>query len=197
MSRAAEVSRETAETVVSVSLDLDGPPSGTQSTGLPFFDHMLAQICRHGGMALDVSVKGDLDVDAHHSVEDAGLALGRALDQALGDRAGIARFASVSLPLDEALVDVAVDLSGRPFLYWEVELPCGTPPLGTPGFDPQLAEEFWRAVVSAAGITLHVQRRRGVNTHHVVEATFKAVARALRQAVAVVGEGVPSTKGAL
>ena len=197
MTRRAETSRKTAETDVSVSLVVDGPPGGTQSTGLPFFDHMLAQLARHGGLALEVSVSGDLQVDAHHSVEDTGLALGQALGEALGDRAGIARFASVSVPLDEALIDVALDLSGRPFLYWDVQLPAGAYPLGTPGFDPQLAEEFWRAVVSTAGITLHVEKRRGVNTHHIVEATFKAIARALREAVGQVVGGVPSTKGVL
>ncbi len=176
---------------------LDGDGSAKVDTGLPFFDHMLAQLARHGGLELELTVRGDLEVDAHHSVEDAGIALGEALAEALGDRAGVRRFASISLPLDEALVDVALDLSGRPYLHYAVDFPGGTPPLGSPGFDPQLAEEFWRAVVGAAGITLHVSLRYGRNTHHILEASFKAVARTLREAVRVEGGGVPSTKGVL
>lgn len=195
--RKADLRRATAETEISVAVDLDGQGRTDIHTGIPFFDHMLAQLGRHGGLDLDVSVKGDLEVDAHHSVEDAGIALGTVIDQALGDRAGIKRFSSLALPLDETLVEVAMDLSGRPFLFWDVPLPSSATPLGTPGFDPQLAEEFWRAVVVAARITLHVQLRRGVNTHHIVEATFKALARALGDACRVTGGAIPSTKGTL
>ena len=165
------------------------------STGLPFFDHMVGQLGKHGGFDLTVKAEGDLDVDAHHTVEDVGIALGQVLAQALGDKAGIRRFASMSLPLDEALVDVALDLSGRPFLHYEVE--PGREPLGTPPFDPQLAEEFWRAFATSAAITLHLRLRSGKNPHHILEASFKGVARCLRDAVRVEGGGVPSTKGTL
>jgi imidazoleglycerol-phosphate dehydratase len=195
--RHAERHRVTKETDVAVVVALDGSGSAKVDTGLPFFDHMLAQLARHGGLDLELTVRGDLAVDAHHSVEDAGIALGEAIAEALGDKAGVRRFASVSLPLDEALVDVALDLSGRPYLRYGIEFPPGTTPLGEPGFDPQLAEEFWRAVVSSAGITLHVTLRSGRNTHHVLEACFKAVARSLRDALRVEGDVVPSTKGVL
>jgi imidazoleglycerol-phosphate dehydratase len=189
--------RATRETDVKVHVALDGTGDAAVDTGVPFFDHMLAQLARHGGLDLELTVRGDLDVDTHHSVEDAGIALGEALAEALGDRAGVRRFASVSVPLDEALVDVALDLSGRPFLRYDVELPPGAGPLGNPGFDPQLAEEFWRALAGSAGITLHVTLRYGRNTHHILEASFKGVARALRDAARVEGGGVPSTKGVL
>jgi imidazoleglycerol-phosphate dehydratase len=196
-SRSAARSRTTKETDISVSLDLDGADAGVSvDTGIPFFDHMLTQLGRHGGFALDVVAKGDLAVDAHHTVEDTGILLGEVFREALGDKAGVRRFASQRVPLDEALVDVALDLSGRPFLVYEVEFP-GERILGTPPFDPQLVEEFWRAFVVAAGITLHVECIRGRNTHHIVEATFKGVARSLRDAVRVEGAGVPSTKGTL
>ena len=167
------------------------------STGLPFFDHMLSQLGRHGGIDLTVAAQGDLEVDAHHTVEDVGIAIGEALAEALGDKAGIRRFGSVSLPLDEALVEVALDLSGRPFLAYDIDFPPETLPLGTPPFDPQLAEEFWRALATAAALTLHVHRRTGKNTHHILEASFKGVARALRDAVRREGVGIPSTKGSL
>jgi imidazoleglycerol-phosphate dehydratase len=167
------------------------------STGLPFFDHMLSQLGRHGGIDLTVSAKGDLDVDAHHTVEDVGLAIGEALAGALGDGAGIRRFASIALPLDEALVEVALDLSGRPYLSYAVPIDPDAPALGTPPFDPQLAEEFWRAFATTAALTLHVRMVSGKNTHHVIEASFKGVARCLRDAMKVEGKGVPSTKGAL
>ncbi len=195
--RRCERRRVTKETEVVVRLDLDGTGSTSVSTGLPFLDHMLHQLGRHGGLDLEVTVSGDLEVDAHHSVEDTGIVLGEALGEALGDKAGVRRFASIALPLDEALVEVALDLSGRPYLHYGIELPSGPAPLGTPGFDPQLAEEFWRALVTAAGITLHLDQRRGRNVHHVLEASFKAVARALREAVRVEGSTVPSTKGIL
>jgi imidazoleglycerol-phosphate dehydratase len=196
-SRSASRSRTTKETDISVSLDLDGANAAVSvDTGIPFFDHMLTQLGRHGGFALDVLAKGDLAVDAHHTVEDTGILLGEVFREALGDKVGVRRFASQRVPLDEALVDVALDLSGRPFLVYEVEFP-GERILGTPPFDPQLVEEFWRAFVVAAGITLHVECIRGRNTHHIVEATFKGVARSLRDAVRVEGAGVPSTKGTL
>jgi imidazoleglycerol-phosphate dehydratase len=193
--RRATVSRNTKETSIDIDLDLDGSGSVAVTTGLPFFDHMVGQLGKHGGFDLTVKAEGDLDVDAHHTVEDVGIALGQVLAQALGDKAGIRRFASMSLPLDEALVDVALDLSGRPFLHYEVE--PGREPLGTPPFDPQLAEEFWRAFATSAAITLHLRLRSGKNPHHILEASFKGVARCLRDAVRVEGGGVPSTKGTL
>ena len=193
--RRATVSRSTKETSIDIDLDLDGSGAVVVATGLPFFDHMVGQLGKHGGFDLTVKAEGDLDVDAHHTVEDVGIALGQVLAQALGDKAGIRRFASMSLPLDEALVDVALDLSGRPFLHYEVE--PGREPLGTPPFDPQLAEEFWRAFATAAAITLHLRLRSGKNPHHILEASFKGVARCLRDAVCIEGGGVPSTKGTL
>jgi imidazoleglycerol-phosphate dehydratase len=195
--RMAEVGRSTKETAIEVRIDLDGTGVTEISTGLPFFDHMLGQLGRHGGFDLTVEAEGDLEVDAHHTVEDVGIALGEVVATALGDKAGVRRFASVAVPLDEALVEVAVDLSGRPYLAYGIEFAPDTAGLGTPPFDPQLAEEFWRAFVTAAGITLHVRLISGRNTHHIVEASFKAVARALRDAVRVEGGGIPSTKGTL
>jgi imidazoleglycerol-phosphate dehydratase len=196
MSRSASRTRTTKETDIAVAVDLDGGGSATVDTGIPFFDHMLSQLGRHGGFTLEVTAKGDLEIDAHHTVEDTGILLGTVFGEALGDKAGVRRFASARVPLDEALIDVALDLSGRPFLVYEVDIP-GERILGTPPFDPQLAEEFWRAFVTAAGITLHVERVRGRNTHHIIEASFKGVARALRDAVRVEGTGIPSTKGTL
>jgi imidazoleglycerol-phosphate dehydratase len=197
MSRSASRSRTTKETAISVAVDLDGDDrSVTADTGIPFFDHMLSQLGRHGGFGLSVAAKGDLEIDTHHTIEDTGILLGEVFGEALGDKAGVRRFASVRVPLDEALIDVALDLSGRPFLVYEVDYPSG-PIFGTPTFDPQLAEEFWRAFITSAGITLHVTAVRGRNSHHLVEATFKGVARALRDAVRVEGGGIPSTKGTL
>jgi imidazoleglycerol-phosphate dehydratase len=193
MGRAAESRRTTRETDIEIRLDLDGSGQTAVATGLPFFDHMLEQLGRHGGFDLELRAKGDLDVDAHHTVEDVGLALGAALAEAWGDKAGVRRFASALLPLDEALVQVALDLSGRPFLVYEVEV--APERIGT--FDPQLAEEFWRALVTAAGITLHLRTLSGRNGHHVMEACFKGVARCLRDALRVEGTGIPSTKGKL
>jgi imidazoleglycerol-phosphate dehydratase len=195
--RRARLERATKETSVAVNLALDGTGVGEASTGLPFFDHMLEQLGRHGGLDLVVRAHGDLEVDAHHSVEDVGIVLGSCLKEALGDKAGVRRFASVAVPLDEALVEVALDLSGRPYLAYDVPFAPDTAGLGAPPFDPQLAEEFWRALVTAAGMTLHVRMLSGRNTHHIVEASFKAVARALRDAVRIEGAGVPSTKGTL
>jgi imidazoleglycerol-phosphate dehydratase len=194
--RTATVERTTAETSIDLRVVIDGTGTTTVDTGLPFFDHMLAQLGRHGGLDLTIAAKGDLEIDAHHTVEDVGIALGGALKEALGDKAGVRRFASSAVPLDEALVEAALDLSGRPFLVYEIT-PPGEKILGDPPFDPQLAEEFWRALVTAAGWTLHLNMVRGKNTHHVIEASFKATARALRDAVRVEGAGIPSTKGTL
>ena len=198
MARTGYRERTTKETTIVVEIDLDGETMDgvSASTGIPFFDHMLDQLGRHGGFGLRVSCNGDLAIDAHHTVEDVGIAVGEAFDEALGDKAGVRRFASIRVPLDEALVDVALDLSGRPYLHYEVEFP-GEKILGDPPFDPQLMEEFWRAFSVAARITLHLTSVRGRNTHHMVEASFKGVARALRDAVRVEGGGVPSTKGSL
>jgi len=196
MSRTSALSRSTKETRIEVSLDLDGAGMTDVSTGLPFFDHMLDQLGRHGGLGLTVRAQGDLAVDAHHTVEDTGIILGEAFREALGDKAGVRRFASITVPLDEAAVEVVLDLSGRPFLHYDVDFP-GEKILGDPPFDPQLAEEFWRAFATAAAITLHIVMRRGRNTHHIVEASFKGVARAIRDAVRVEGSALPSTKGTL
>ena len=195
MARTAERSRTTKETEIDIKIDLDGG-SVDCSTGIPFFDHMLDQLGRHGNFGLTVHAKGDLEIDAHHTVEDVGIALGACFGEALGDKAGVRRFATASCPLDEALVDVALDLSGRPFLVYEID-PPGEKILGTPPFDPQLVEEFWRAFVTSAGITLHLILVRGKNTHHIIESTFKGAARALRDAVRIEGTEVPSTKGTL
>ncbi|HXR53970.1 MAG TPA: imidazoleglycerol-phosphate dehydratase HisB [Acidimicrobiales bacterium] len=195
--RQATATRSTKETQVTVTLCVDGTGQVAVSTGLPFFDHMLEQLGRHGGFDLAVDAKGDLAVDAHHTVEDVGIVVGQCMAEALGAKVGVRRFASALIPLDEALVEVAVDLSGRPFLAYDVPFAPDTPGLGSPPFDPQLGEEFWRALVTAAGITLHVRLRQGRNTHHILEAAFKGVARSLRDAVRVEGGGIPSTKGSL
>ena len=196
MTRQAARRRATKETAVEVSIDLDGRGDTLISTGLPFYDHMLDQLGRHGGFDLTVKADGDLHVDSHHTVEDVAISLGEAFREALGDKAGVRRFASGSFPLDEALVDVALDLSGRPFVVWEVPMPESLP-LGTPPFDPQLAEHAVSSFATAAGITLHVTLRHGRNVHHVIEATFKGLARCLRDAVRVEGTTLPSTKGVL
>jgi imidazoleglycerol-phosphate dehydratase len=193
MSRTSEQHRTTKETTIELVLDVDGGGSASASTGIPFFDHMLEQLGKHGGFDLRIVATGDLEVDLHHTVEDVGIVLGTALKQALGDKAGVRRFASSLVPLDEALVQVALDLSGRPFLVYEVDPVSEW--IGT--FDPQLAEEFWRAFAFGAGITLHIRSVSGRNGHHVIEASFKGVARALRDAVRVEGTSVPSTKGTL
>jgi imidazoleglycerol-phosphate dehydratase len=195
--RTASFNRATKETSIEVALDIDGTGTTSVSTGLPFFDHMVSQLGKHGGFDLTVAARGDLEVDAHHTVEDVGIVLGDVLAKALGDKAGIRRFGSINLPLDEALVEVALDLSGRPFLTYDVDFTPDVIALGTPPFDPQLAEEFWRAFATAAGITLHIRLRTGKNAHHIIEASFKGVARALRDAVRQEGGGIPSTKGAL
>ncbi len=189
-------SRATKETTIDLSLDLDGSGETEVATGLPFFDHMVSQLGKHAGFDLRLDATGDLTVDGHHTVEDVAITLGEALREALGDKAGIRRFASGLFPLDEALVEVALDLSGRPYVAWDVSL-GEVLPLGTPPFDPQMAEHFWQSFATSAGITLHVSLRTGRNTHHVLEATFKGVARCLRDAVRIEGAGVPSTKGVL
>jgi imidazoleglycerol-phosphate dehydratase len=195
MSRTATIRRETAETTIDLTLDLDGTGKSTLSTGVGFFDHMLTHVAKHGLFDLTVNCKGDLHIDAHHTVEDVGICFGKALVQALGDKAGVRRYGDATVPMDEALVTSAVDLSGRPFLVWKADVPNEL--LGN--FSTQLAEEFWRAVSSAGLLTLHVVLHHGRNTHHIVETIFKATARALRQAVEPDprGRGVPSTKGVL
>ena len=191
--RTARVERATKESRVVVELDLDGSGENDVSTGVPFYDHMLTAFSRHSLIDLAVTAEGDLAVDAHHTVEDVAIVLGQAVHDALGDKVGIRRFGDALVPLDEALVQVALDLSGRPYLTYDVDPVSEW--IGT--FDPQLAEEFWRAFVQAAGITLHLTSLSGRNGHHVIEASFKGVARCLRDAVRVESDALPSTKGAL
>jgi imidazoleglycerol-phosphate dehydratase len=193
VSRSATVTRTTKETDVRVELELDGSGAASARTGLPFFDHMLQQLGTHAGFDLSVVATGDLDVDGHHTVEDVGLAIGQALREALGDKGGIRRFASITVPLDEAAIAVALDLSGRPFVVHEVDVPAET--IGT--YDTGLTEDFIRAFATAAELTLHVRLVAGRSPHHVVEAEFKALAACLRDAVRVGGGDVPSTKGML
>ena len=196
MTRQAQHRRTTKETQIDLSIDVDGSGQIEVSTGLPFFDHVISQLGKHSRFDLTVKCEGDIDIDAHHTVEDVGIALGEAFAKALGDKQGVRRFASMTVPLDEAAVEVVLDLSGRPFLHYEID-PPGEKILGDPPFDPQLCEEFWRAFVMAAGITLHLVLIRGRNTHHIIEASFKGAARALYDAVVVADEVLPSTKGVL
>ncbi len=191
--RTSTLHRETKETTVDVTCTVDGRGTTSVHTGIPFFDHMLEQLGKHAGFDLTITAKGDLAIDLHHTVEDVGIVLGNALREALGDKRGVRRFADAIVPLDEALVQVALDLSGRPFLVYDVDPVAEW--IGT--FDPQLAEEFWKGFVDGARVTLHVRSLTGKNGHHVIEASFKGVARALRDAVKVEGEDVPSTKGSL
>jgi imidazoleglycerol-phosphate dehydratase len=193
--RKAEISRTTSETALSVSLDLDGTGAYDNRTGVGFFDHMLDQLARHAMIDLTVRATGDLHIDDHHTVEDVGIALGRALAESLGDKAGIRRYGSCHLAMDEALVRAALDLSGRPFLVWKVDFP--TAKIGT--FDTELVREFWTAVAMNARMSLNVALLDGANSHHIAEAAFKAVARALREAVEPDprAAGIPSTKGTL
>lgn len=192
--RHATVTRTTKESDVRVELTLDGNGEANADTGLPFFDHMLNQLGKHAGFDLDVRTKGDLEVDGHHTVEDTGIALGQALGEALGDKAGIRRFGSVSVPIDEALVECALDLSGRPFVVHDVPVPAEM--IGT--FDTGLTEDFVQAFATAASMTIHVRLISGRSPHHVVEAEFKAMARALGDAVSPTGRSsIPSTKGTL
>jgi imidazoleglycerol-phosphate dehydratase len=195
VSRTAHIHRVTGETDVSLSLGLDGSGVGERNTGVGFFDHLLDAVARHGGLDLDVGVNGDLETGPHHTVEDTGIALGQALDQALGDRAGIVRFGQATVPMDEARASAAIDISGRPYTLFEADLP----PVAIADFDSDLAEEFFRAVANSAKLTLHLQVEAGNNAHHMVEASFKAFARALRAAVAPdpTSPGIPSTKGLL
>jgi imidazoleglycerol-phosphate dehydratase len=196
VTRTAARTRTTKETRIAVEVTIDGGGAAEVATGIPFFDHMLAQLAKHGGLDLRVEADGDLEIDAHHTVEDTGILLGEAVREALGDKVGVRRFASVRVPLDEALAEADLDLSGRPYLHYDVAIP-GEKILGDPPFDPQLMEEFWRAFVTSAAWTLHLTSVRGRNTHHLIEASVKAVARALRDAVRVEGDAVPSTKGVL
>ena len=191
--RQSHQERKTAETNVTVDLDVDGEGRIEIATGIPFFDHMLEQLGKHAGFDLVIDAKGDLSVDLHHTVEDVGIVLGGTLREALADKRGVRRFANALVPLDEALVQVALDLSGRPFLVYDVEPVAEW--IGT--FDPQLAEEFWKGFVDGARVTLHLRSLSGKNGHHVIEASFKGVARALRDAVRIEGSDVPSTKGTL
>jgi imidazoleglycerol-phosphate dehydratase len=196
VTRSSDITRATGETDIRVGLALDGAGVGTRSTGVGFFDHMLDLLARHGRLDLDVDVRGDLQTGSHHTVEDTGLVLGQALWEALGDRAGIVRYGHAVVPMDEARVACALDVSGRPLLVWEgVAIPPGV----TGGFEHELAEEFMRAVASTARLTLHLRLEAGSNAHHLIEAVFKAFARALRAAVAIdpTETGVPSTKGTL
>lgn len=195
MPRTAQLKRETTETRIELSLDLDGSGRHELQTGVGFFDHMLTHLARHGLLDLVVRCQGDLHIDAHHTVEDVGICFGKCLVQALGDKAGIRRYGSATVPMDETLVTAAVDLSGRPFLVWQANIPNET--LGI--FHSSLAEEFWRAVSSAGLFNLHVIVHHGHNTHHIIEAIFKAIARAIRAAVEPDPRviGVPSTKGVL
>jgi imidazoleglycerol-phosphate dehydratase len=196
VTRAADITRTTGETDIRVGLALDGAGLGTRSTGVGFFDHMLDLLARHGRLDLDVDVRGDLETGSHHTVEDTGLVLGQALSEALNDRAGIVRYGHAVVPMDEARASCALDVSGRPLLVWEgVTIPQGV----TGGFEHELAEEFMRAVASTARLTLHLRLEAGTNAHHLIEAAFKAFARALRAAVTIdpTEAGVPSTKGTL
>lgn len=194
--RRANRSRTTAETEVEVRIDLDGSGRTDVSTGIPFYDHMLSQVGKHGGFDLTIAARGDLHIDTHHTVEDVAITLGEAFREALGDKAGIRRFASGLFPLDEALSEIALDISGRPFVHWNVAIPECLP-LGDPPFDPQLAEHAVSSFATAAAVTLHVTSTRGTNVHHIVECVFKGLGRCLRDAVRVEGGGVPSTKGVL
>jgi imidazoleglycerol-phosphate dehydratase len=196
VSRTADISRKTGETDIRLSLSLDGAGDGTRTTGVGFFDHLLDAVARHGGLDLDVQVQGDLETGPHHTVEDTGIALGQAIDQALGDRAAITRFGHAVVPMDEARASAAVDISGRPFTSFDAP---GLPHVAIADFDSDLAEEFFRAVANNAKLTLHVRVEAGTNAHHMVEAAFKAFARALRAATAIDpnASGVPSTKGLL
>ncbi|EBA09945.1 imidazoleglycerol-phosphate dehydratase HisB [Sagittula stellata] len=194
--RRATVTRKTAETSISVELNLDGSGTYDNQTGVGFFDHMLDQLSRHSLIDMTIRAEGDLHIDDHHTVEDTGIAIGQALVKALGDKRGIRRYGACLLPMDDSLVRAALDLSARPFLVWNVDLPSAK--IGT--FDTELVREFFQALSTHGGITLHVDKLHGLNSHHIAEAAFKAVARALREAVEPdprKGDAIPSTKGAL
>jgi imidazoleglycerol-phosphate dehydratase len=193
--RAAQIERSTKETQVRLKLDLDGTGTSELATGVGFLDHMLELLARHGRIDLEVRATGDLETGAHHTTEDVGIVLGKALDEALGDRSGITRYGDATVPMDEALGTCAIDISGRPLCSFQATLP----PTSIAGFDTELAEEFFRAFANNAKLTLHLRVSEGSNAHHMIEAAFKSFARALRQAVSLdPGEsGVPSTKGTL
>jgi imidazoleglycerol-phosphate dehydratase len=195
MTRTGDIDRQTKETDVRLSLALDGSGAGERTTGVGFLDHMLDLLARHGRLDLDVAVTGDLETGGHHTVEDTGICLGQALDAALGDRSGIARYGQATVPMDEARAACALDISGRPYCAFEADLPPGD----IAGFDHELAEEFFRAVATNARLTLHIVVEAGTNSHHMIEAAFKSFARALREATALdlTETGVPSTKGTL
>ncbi len=195
MTREASIERVTGETEVRLRLALDGTGAGTRETGVGFLDHMLDLLARHGHLDLDVTVSGDLQTGAHHTVEDTAIVFGQALDEALGDRAGITRYGSSLVPMDEARASCAIDISGRPYTRFDADLPPGS----TGGFEHELTEEFFRALATNAKLTLHLRVETGSNAHHMIEAAFKAFARALRAAVALDPreQGVPSTKGTL
>jgi imidazoleglycerol-phosphate dehydratase len=193
--RTATIERNTGETEVYLSLSLDGTGAGSRDTGVGFFDHMLDLLARHGRIDLDVKVSGDLQTGAHHTIEDTAIAFGQALDRALDERVGIVRYGSAIAPMDEARASCAIDVSGRPFTLFEAKLPPGS----TGGFEHELTEEFFRAFANSAKLTVHLRVEAGANAHHMIEAAFKAFARALRQAVSIdpTETGVPSTKGTL
>ncbi len=193
--RSAQIERRTGETDVRLTLELEGSGAGTRQTGVGFLDHMLDLLARHGRIDLDVKVSGDLETGAHHTAEDTAIVLGQALDEALGDRSGIVRYGTATVPMDEARASCAIDISGRPFTAFDAELPPGA----TGGFEHELTEEFFRALANAAKLTLHLRIEAGTNAHHMIEAAFKAFARALREACAIDPSetGVPSTKGTL
>lgn len=196
MARTASITRTTNETNISVEVSIDGSGQFEISTGVGFFDHMLEQLSKHSLIDMKVIAQGDLHIDDHHTVEDCGLALGQAINEALGDRRGIRRYASFDLPMDEAMTSAAIDVSGRPFLVWDVDFPREK--IGT--FDTELVREFFNALAQAARITLHVKTHYGVNAHHIAETCFKSVARTLRLATEAdqrVGDAIPSTKGTL
>jgi imidazoleglycerol-phosphate dehydratase len=195
MSRSADITRTTGETDITLRLGLDGSGAGTRNTGVGFFDHMLDLLARHGRLDLDVTAQGDLQTGAHHTVEDTGIVFGQALDQALGDRSGIYRYGHAVVPMDEARAACAIDVSGRPYLRYDGALPGGV----TGGFEHELTEEFFRAIVNQARITVHLTVEADGGVHHVIEALFKAFARALRAAIAIdpTETGIPSTKGVL
>ncbi len=193
--RTATIERKTGETDVRLTLGLDGSGEGARETGVGFLDHMLDLLARHGRLDLDVKVAGDLQTGAHHTAEDTAIVLGQALDEALGERKGITRYGAATVPMDEARASCAIDISGRPFTLFEADLPPGS----TGGFEHELTEEFFRALANAAKLTLHLRVEAGTNAHHMIEASFKAFARALREAVSIdpTEQGVPSTKGTL
>ena len=194
--RSADINRKTAETEISLKLELDGSGKSEISSGVGFLDHMLTLLAKHGNFDLELSCKGDTWVDDHHSTEDIGIALGQAFAEALGDKKGICRYGDTTLPMDEALILTAVDISGRPFLGWDLPLPC----MKVGSFDTELVQEFWLAFVRNAGITMHVRELAGINTHHIIEGCFKSAARSLRKAAAIdlsSPDSVPSTKGVL